>query len=265
MTKIYIAGFRDVSLVDYPEDPAFVVWFTGCNFRCIYCYNYHLWEQKPEQKIDMEKLVNTIKHATIVVSACKVTGGEPTLQPEGLIKLGIEVKNLGLKYGIDTNATNPNIISKLIYSYDCLDAISIDIKAPLTVREYSRISGINITTKTIEEIKKTIKIALESPLEYVELRIPVAKTINDKIEKLKAIENELIELGYLDAKCKRKLLVLFEILTEKGADKNLRKVESIKPHELCKLAGYMKLPGIVVRHRKLGTYVPLSEAIKTLK
>ncbi|RLE50443.1 MAG: anaerobic ribonucleoside-triphosphate reductase activating protein [Candidatus Methanomethylicota archaeon] len=265
MRKIYVAGIKELSLIDYLNNPAFVIWFSGCNFRCKFCYNFELWNQKPEHEITIDNLVNKIKESSLLITACKVTGGEPTLQEEGLIELALRVKDMDLKFGLDTNASNPNIIEKMIYKYENLDAIAIDIKAPLKVEKYRNIIGINVNEKLINNIKKTLRIVFNSAIDHVEIRIPIALSINDNSDDLNQIRENLIELGYLDAKAKNISLVLFEVLMDKCADNKLRNLEPISSNQLVKLALQINLPNTFVRHRKIGVYAPLNEAIKALK
>ena len=34
-----IGGFQEISLLDYPGKITTIIWTTGCNFRCPFCFN----------------------------------------------------------------------------------------------------------------------------------------------------------------------------------------------------------------------------------
>ncbi len=263
--KAYLAGFKELSLVDYPNKPSCVFWLAGCNFRCPYCYNHSMWNMNSGQLIEISQLKRLMKKASIVSEACKVTGGEPTLQPEVLIELGLEAHKIGMEFGIDSNGSNPSVIIDLISKYNCLDAIAIDIKAPLNPKDYSKATGISISSQQINKIKTSLKEALKSEIK-LEIRIPLIPSVNDCPEALQKIASTLLELGYLD-RCNNNeaSIIIAEVITDESADQTLKNTEKLSPQELVKLASSMKLPNIFVRHRKLGVKVPISQAIKILK
>lgn len=43
LTKIDVAkpiySISPFTLLDYPDKTACILWFAGCNMRCLYCYN----------------------------------------------------------------------------------------------------------------------------------------------------------------------------------------------------------------------------------
>ncbi|MFA6988992.1 MAG: 4Fe-4S cluster-binding domain-containing protein, partial [Candidatus Gastranaerophilaceae bacterium] len=39
---LYIGGFQEFSLIDYPKKISCIVFMQGCNFRCGYCHNPEL-------------------------------------------------------------------------------------------------------------------------------------------------------------------------------------------------------------------------------
>lgn len=262
---VYLAGFKELSLIDYPAEPSCVFWFAGCNFRCPYCYNFSFWKMEERYAIEIFKLKELMERASVLSRACKVTGGEPTLQPKALIELGLKAHEIDMKFGVDTNGSNPEVIRDLMFKYSCLDHLAVDIKAPLIPEYYRRAVGLNISSQTINKIKETIRIALNSKVE-LELRIPLIPSINDSNQSLEEISREIIKLGYLDSYSEERLsIVLVEVITEKSADHRLRKSRKLNLHEIVELALKINLPGIFIRHRKLGEKVSVDEAIKTLK
>lgn len=262
---VYLAGFKELSLIDYPAEPSCVFWFAGCNFRCPYCYNFSFWKMEERYATEISKLKELMENASILSRACKVTGGEPTLQPKALIELGLKAHKIDMKFGVDTNGSNPKVIRDLIFKYNCLDHLAIDIKAPFIPEHYRKAVGLNISSQTINKIKETIRIAFNSKVK-LELRIPLIPLINDSHQSLEKISREIIKLGYLDNYSEKRLsLVLVEVITEKSVDHRLKELRKLNPHEMVELALRMNLPGIFIRHRKLGGKIPVDEAVKILK
>ena len=47
--EIKIAGWQKVSLIDYPEKIASVIFIAGCNMCCHYCHNHHILDSRCNQ------------------------------------------------------------------------------------------------------------------------------------------------------------------------------------------------------------------------
>lgn len=178
-----IGGFQKTTLIDYPEKIAALVFTQGCNFRCGYCHNPELLschsELDSESKnhdlyfsasefYSIEKIIEFLKTRCGKLDGVVITGGEPTLQ-SGLYDFIKQIKELGFLVKLDTNGTNPNILGKLIND-SMLDYIAMDIKAPLD--KYSEITNTNVN---IDNIKKSIKLIMESGIDY-EFRTTVIKS-----------------------------------------------------------------------------------------
>ncbi|MEM0084391.1 MAG: anaerobic ribonucleoside-triphosphate reductase activating protein [Candidatus Methanomethylicia archaeon] len=264
--RVYVAGIRDLSLIDYPRHPCIVIWFQGCNFRCQYCYNYELWEMRNENLLMIDEIVRRIIEVKDIVEACKITGGEPSIQSEALMSIGEECKKIKLKFGIDTNGTNPRIIEKLIEG-EIVDHIAIDLKAPLNVNDYTKIVGIKIEQKDLENIKRTIKLAFESNLESVEIRIPIIRSLNNNPDKMLNLKNDLLELGYVKAieDGKNVSIEVLEVIHELAANKELRLQKNLTINEIVYLSEAIGLPKIYIRHRDLGLRMSLSHAKENIR
>jgi len=264
---VYIAGIRDLSLIDYPRHPCIVIWFQGCNFRCQYCYNYELWEWKTENKIGLEDLIKRLEEACKWIEACKITGGEPTLQSEALEIIGEKCMEIGLKFGMDTNGTNPKTIQQLA-SKKLLNHVAIDLKAPLKVEDYKKLTNVNITEKDLENIKRSIKLTLEEDsIENVEIRIPIIRGFNDKPDKIIEMRKTLIDIGYLKAieRGRNVSIELLEVIHEVAANKELRLQKNLTVEEIVGFGELLNLPRIYVRHRSLGLRESLTEAKRRVK
>lgn len=148
--KLVFSGIMiPVSTVDWYGRSASVVFFNGCNFKCIYCSNNRFIEVsnrleplfKGGAVVDIEEIEKHILHAKSFISAVVFSGGEPTTQYDALEHLSKFAKRQGLLVGIETNGYYPERLSKLIQQ-KLLDKIFLDIKAPLgDSRKYSLITG----------------------------------------------------------------------------------------------------------------------------
>lgn len=133
-----IAGFVKTSLVDYPGEIASVVFTQGCNWRCSYCHNSDLLEAGDRTAgILPEDILTFLAERQGLIDAVVISGGEPTLQ-EDLRDFIKDLKTLGLLVKLDTNGTNPDVLSKL-FTEKLLDYVAMDLKAPLS--KYQLITG----------------------------------------------------------------------------------------------------------------------------
>ena len=93
------------------------------------------------------------------MDAVCITGGEPTLYNE-LAEFISRIKQMGFLVKLDTNGTNPEMLSELL-ARRLVDYIAMDIKAP--VERYSEITGVEVN---IEKIKKSIEVIRNSGIGY---------------------------------------------------------------------------------------------------
>lgn len=173
-----ISGFQKLTLLDYPNKLASIVFTQGCNFKCAYCQNSDLLGIKTEGLIDEQEIFDYLEKRKKVLDGVVITGGEPTIQPN--LTLFIQrVKDLGLKVKLDTNGSNPEVIKKLLKE-DLIDYIAMDIKTDFD--KYEDIIKINWNMDTI---KKSIKLIKESTIEH-EFRTTINKN-DHTIEDLRRI------------------------------------------------------------------------------
>ncbi len=113
--------------VDYPEHLACIVWFSGCNMRCQYCYNVDIVLEHGE--ISTNELMTFLKKRVGLLDGVVLSGGECTLYG-GLNELCEQIKDLGYKIKLDTNGSNPKTLKNLCEN-DLIDFAALDFKAPL--------------------------------------------------------------------------------------------------------------------------------------
>ncbi|BCJ96865.1 anaerobic ribonucleoside-triphosphate reductase activating protein [Anaerocolumna cellulosilytica] len=167
-----IHGFNKTTLLDYPGHLASTIFLGGCNFRCPYCHNASLvlspFNQPAISKDEIFKILN--KRKRILEGVC-ITGGEPTLYPE-LIDFIREIKSMGFKVKLDTNGSNPKLLSTLVSNGD-IDYVAMDIKHS---REKYNL-GTGISSLTVRSIAESIDYLLTAPITY-EFRTTIVKELH---------------------------------------------------------------------------------------
>jgi len=112
--------------LDYPEHLACIVWFSGCNMRCDYCYNKDIVFSK-NGVCSYNDVLEFLKTRVNLLDAVVLSGGEATSHE--LVEFCKEIKKLGFLIKLDTNGTNPHIIRELL-DLGLLDFVALDYKAP---------------------------------------------------------------------------------------------------------------------------------------
>ena len=119
--KKTIAAIDYDVLSDFPGERSAIVYYAGCNYKCIYCHNKQLLDTDEDDCMSFDDALDVIKnteHTAIVFS-----GGEPTLNP---VHLDIKkAKEAGFKTKLFTNGSK---IEEILKCLPYLDAISIDYK-----------------------------------------------------------------------------------------------------------------------------------------
>ncbi|RAI13173.1 MAG: anaerobic ribonucleoside-triphosphate reductase activating protein [Candidatus Melainabacteria bacterium] len=178
-----LAGLQKTTFIDYPEKIACIVFTQGCNFRCGYCHNPELFENK-EPVLSVPAFFEFLNKRKGKLDGVVITGGEPTLHGKDLIEFIKEVKSLGFLVKLDTNGTHPDVLQELL-NENLLDYIAMDIKAPLA--KYKTITQTDIDTKIV---KKSIDMIMNSGVDY-EFRTTIVKS-QLSVEDLRQI-GELIQ------------------------------------------------------------------------
>jgi len=174
-----ISGMQKLTLLDYPNKTACLLFTQGCNFRCPFCHNKSLLENSSNNEIISEEEVFEYleKRKNLLDGVC-ITGGEPLLQKniEVFIK---KIKEKGFLVKLDTNGSFPGRLKWLIDN-KLVDYIAMDIKN--NFMNYESASGVQ--NNNIENIKKSIEIIENSGIEH-EFRTTVVKEIHNE----KMLEN----------------------------------------------------------------------------
>ena len=132
--KGYIHSKESFGTVDGPGI-RYVLFLQGCPMRCLYCHNPDTWEIGRGEQIDVEEIISDYKKNSSFYKngGITVTGGEPLLQTDFLIKLFKLAKKNNIHTCIDTSgitysSTNQAYIEKLDELMKYTDLIMLDIK-----------------------------------------------------------------------------------------------------------------------------------------
>lgn len=173
-----INGFNKTTLLDYPGHLAATIFLGGCNFRCPFCHNASLvLAPKSQPIISEDEVFTTLKKRIGILEGVCITGGEPTLYV-GLYDLIRKIKDLGFLVKLDTNGSNPHIISKLLEE-GLIDYLAMDIKN--SKEKYATTTAIkNLNT---DKISESISILLDSSIDY-EFRTTAVKNFHESSDFL---------------------------------------------------------------------------------
>lgn len=188
-----IGGFQKSSLIDFPEKISAIIFTQGCNFRCPYCHNPEIIEQNSATALAVAPILEFLNSRKNKLDGIVITGGEPTIQKE-LPELITKIKGEGFSIKLDTNGTNPKMISSLI-DKKLIDYIAMDIKGP--IEKYSQIVNKQVNTDNILESINVIK---NSGIDH-EFRTTVIKS--------QLCQNDFEEIGKTIAGSKRYYLQKF--------------------------------------------------------
>jgi pyruvate formate lyase activating enzyme len=157
-----IGGYMQMSLSDYPDHVAAVVFTQGCNFRCPFCHNGSLlgMEADPATAVPESFVMDHLEQRKHILQGVVLSGGEPTLQPD-LPDFVRKIRALGLKVKLDTNGSHPDVLADLL-SAGLLDYIAMDLKGPLD--QYERLAGVPVR---MDDILRSIEIIGSSDVEHL--------------------------------------------------------------------------------------------------
>jgi pyruvate formate lyase activating enzyme len=154
---MFIGGLEKMTLTDFPNKVACIVFLVNCNFRCPYCYNkeltsYKFFKKSKRKLIPEEEFFSFLNQNKKMLDGVVITGGEPTCTPQ-IIDFVKKIKKLGFEVKFDSNGSDPEILRYLI-DKKLVDYIAMDIKSPLG--KYKKITRSRIAQKTIRASIKLI-------------------------------------------------------------------------------------------------------------
>ncbi len=168
-----IGGLQPISLLDYPDKVAAIVFTKGCNFLCRYCHNPLLVRSAmtgatnttSQPAVSLADLWAFLDQRKGRLEAVVITGGEPTLHQD-LPEVIAEIKKRGFLVKLDTNGTNSQMVIDLVQA-GLVDYVAMDVKAPWS--RYRRVMPLadDVLVRLTTEAKKTAEwLIAQSKIEY---------------------------------------------------------------------------------------------------
>ena len=170
-----VAGIIEESKNHHPGTLAYVILTQGCNFKCHYCYNSpsaRIFDNEDASDTKIDEILSFLEKNKKKYGAVVISGGEPTMHKD-LPDVMKKIKSLNLQVRLETNGTNPRILSEIVRE-GLVDYVAMDIKAPLETDKYKDIAGVSISTSQLGKINKSIRILTRSNVEY-EVRTTLIK------------------------------------------------------------------------------------------
>ena len=179
-----IYSYQKFSSLDFPGRLCAILWFSGCNMRCPYCYNKDV--VFGEKRIEEDEIIEFLKKRVGLLDGVSFTGGEATLY-KNLIPFARKIKALGFDIKLDTNGINYDVIKTLV-DENLVDYIALDFKAPKYKFE-------SITkNKHYDKFEKTLDFLIDSNIEF-EVRSTVHTDLLDEND-INEIIRTLHQKGY---------------------------------------------------------------------
>ncbi|MBN2335055.1 anaerobic ribonucleoside-triphosphate reductase activating protein [Candidatus Bathyarchaeota archaeon] len=149
-----VVGYRKLSVSDYPGKLSAVITVPGCNFRCPYCPKEKLIHHYiPMEKTPVFDILESLYPRVGFIDGVTLTGGEPLLH-KGLSSFLVELRRLGLSVKLDTNASKPRALKRVIEK-GLVDYVSVHVVAPLG--RYVEVSGYRLKVDSIRDSIQMIR------------------------------------------------------------------------------------------------------------
>ncbi|MBC7101094.1 MAG: anaerobic ribonucleoside-triphosphate reductase activating protein [Methanobacteriales archaeon] len=191
-------GDYSISTVDFPGTPSLVIFLAGCPLKCPYCHNPELI--KGGKNVPLKDIYKKIIESKDLVDAIVISGGEPLLQIDELVKVLEFARSQNLKTKLDTNGYQPKHVKRI---KNLLDYVALDVKSPF--EKYRKLFGLDGG-----KVKETMNILSESKV-FLECRttyvpnllkpgdiVRIASQINCDLYVIQQFRNKMV----LDPKLK---------------------------------------------------------------
>jgi pyruvate formate lyase activating enzyme len=170
--------------VDYPDHLACIVWFSGCNMRCDYCYNKAIvFSNSGSYTID--EVLEFLHSRVNLLEAVVLSGGEAS--SHDLVEFCKAVKKLGFKIKLDTNGTYFSKVKELV-ELELLDFVALDYKAPK--EKFTQITHSN----KYDEFSKTLDFLINNFKDF-EARTTLHNDLLSE-DDINDIIKDLVKRGY---------------------------------------------------------------------
>ena len=172
-----IGGLQKLSLLDFPEKTACIVFTEGCNLRCPFCHNASLVTRGGDF-VTEDELFTLLTRRKGVLDGVVITGGEPLLHKD-LMDLIIKIKEKGYLVKLDTNGCFPDRLNEIIES-GLIDYVAMDVKN--SPDKYAQTVGIK--DFDVQPVKDSVQLLKRGKVDY-EFRTTVVKPFFDETDFMK--------------------------------------------------------------------------------
>jgi pyruvate formate lyase activating enzyme len=246
--KLNLGDIIPTSTLDWPGKVVLVVFTRGCPLRCPYCSNGRLIDSPEDGDTDIEYIQERIKDAADFIDGVVFSGGEPFMQPLAIKELASYAKGIGLLIGAHTNGAYPDRIGSMAGD-GLLDAIFLDVKAPLEYEAYGAVGG-KVDRATFEAIKRSVALCCSlrksQKIRHLEIRTTVFRGISDKPSDIEKIAGAI---GFADE------YVIQQGRPEVAMDEKIKALDAVPRSELLGLAGAARNASRSIGSIKVRTHI----------
>ena len=172
MMKIH--GLQKMTLLDFPGKVACTVFLGGCDLRCPFCHNAELIDGTAPAVMDETELLAFLKKRQGLLEGVAITGGEPLLRGEELIRLAEKIRELGYPLKLDTTGTHPDRLAKLTGA-GLVSYVAMDIKN--SPERYAETSGLE--HMDLGPVRESVSLLMAGNTEY-EFRTTTVAELHDE-------------------------------------------------------------------------------------
>lgn len=212
------SGVQKISLIDFPDRMATVLFTPGCNLRCPFCHNWRIVINPRPPFLNQEKAIRMLEARRKFIDAVVITGGEPTLHRE-LPKLLKKLEEKDFRIKLDTNGFFPQTLKE---SLPFVSYVALDVKTSLD--KYCKLGARDLVnfTRSVEMLKN-------AGVDY-EFRATVVPGFVD--------EEDMLEIAKIVDGGKR--FVFQQFIPDDTLDKTFHKVEPYPRETIMKRAEQLK-------------------------
>jgi len=211
-------GFQKTSLIDYPGKISSILFTTGCNLRCPFCYNRRLIIRPKPPFLSEGDALGILLSRKKYVTSVVITGGEPTLNRD-LDAFVRRLKDQGFAVKLDTNGFFPQMLEKCL---PYLDYVAMDVKTSLGKYGLMGAEG-------TQGFQRSIKLLKDGEVDYEFRNTAVPGLVN---------EEDIPEIGALVEGAKR--FVFQQFVPRETLDKRFNDVKPYPPEVMERFAEIMK-------------------------
>ena len=168
-----IHGLQKMTLLDFPGKVACTVFLGGCDLRCPFCHNAELIDGAAPAVMEEEELLAFLKKRQGLLEGVALTGGEPLLRGDDLLRLAEKIRELGYPLKLDTNGTHPERLRKIIDG-GLVSYVAMDIKN--SPEKYAETCG--LSQMDLAPVRESVSLLMEGRTDY-EFRTTTMAELHD--------------------------------------------------------------------------------------